>query len=939
MWGHKGRVSALIERGDALGRLDAAVARAAAGTGSIALIEGAPGMGKSSLLEAAALQARERGLHVLRASGSEVHRTAPYAVVTDLLKPAVRVLETVVFEGAARLAMPLFQDADPGPGSAGARFHGLFWILSNISERQPTVLIVDDAQWADVASLRFFNYVARQLEDLPVMLMIALRPGEPDLPFEEVARLRSHPKALNIGLAPLSAAGCTSLLRRLGFRKVADGSGEICAQITGGNPLLIESLVEQLDHSRELTPELLTELGESLPSQSLGALKVRGRHLDDAQVRVARSLAVLGSDADVERVSVLTGLPADEVEAAIDFLVGQGLVRLQPSLGFVHPVVRASFYEDLRQNERSSLHASAAKLFLDENESKARVASHLLLTDPQGEPWVYEVLVDAARSASDNGAMELAVRFLERALEESLPDAQRAEIAIAAAIAEAAASGVGARAHLETASKLIGPSPELVRAYYEVGRNLYGNGLFSDAAQVLNDGLEMTGRDGFMGADLDALLVSTARLDIARRREALQRIEEIAREGVLPSGTAGRILRLELALSDISNCHPVEEAREKLRAALPGPDEHLDEIALTTMAPMLVHSLTWCDMLTEAEEVSEKAMTDARASGSLLLWANAGAFGALGMYMQGRIKEAEALGRQALDALPFGWSVAIPFSSTITAYAAMERGDLDAAEEALQQAEGRAWDGTTQWPFFLEARGRWRFLKGDLEGAIEDVSKAGELMVEVIGTNNPALLGWRSRLARLLAAQGKTTEALDLVDEEMTWARRFGAPRALATSLRVAGELRDEIGPIEEAYSLLEDSPALMERAFSCLSLGKALVRKGMLKESRPYLTDALMVAETTGAKFLERDARESLRASGAKPRRPAVTGVVALTPGELRVARFAARGYSNREIAEALFVTMKAVEWHLGNVYRKLGISSRKDLEKALSQGSSPTE
>jgi DNA-binding NarL/FixJ family response regulator len=139
---------------------------------------------------------------------------------------------------------------------------------------------------------------------------------------------------------------------------------------------------------------------------------------------------------------------------------------------------------------------------------------------------------------------------------------------------------------------------------------------------------------------------------------------------------------------------------------------------------------------------------------------------------------------------------------------------------------------------------------------------------------------------------------------------------------------------LRESVAALEGSPALLERAHSLAELGAALRRSGERAAARDPLAGALEIAARCGARPLAARARDELRAAGARPRRPWRTGVEALTPSEVRVARLAADGQTNRQIALELYVTLKAVEGHLAHVYAKLGIEGRGQLARALASG-----
>ena len=208
-------------------------------------------------------------------------------------------------------------------------------------------------------------------------------------------------------------------------------------------------------------------------------------------------------------------------------------------------------------------------------------------------------------------------------------------------------------------------------------------------------------------------------------------------------------------------------------------------------------------------------------------------------------------------------------------------------------------------------------------------------------TNPPASFpAWRSLAALEHHALGETVEAGTLAQEEVELARAWGAPRTLGRALRILGLIEggdDGIALIREAVAVLEPSPARLEHAYALTNLGAASTRANHRAEARDYLRRALELAQRSGATLLIEVAHEELIATGARPRRVDLSGAAASTPSERRIAAMAAEGLSNREIAQALFVTTRTVEMHLSNAFRKLGVSSRTQLPTALAEAEVP--
>jgi DNA-binding CsgD family transcriptional regulator len=236
---------------------------------------------------------------------------------------------------------------------------------------------------------------------------------------------------------------------------------------------------------------------------------------------------------------------------------------------------------------------------------------------------------------------------------------------------------------------------------------------------------------------------------------------------------------------------------------------------------------------------------------------------------------------------------------------------IQASAARLKIAQGRTGEGADQ----LLVCGNW---------------------LETWGAKNPGLVAWRSNVALALNQLENPDRAEELAAEEVALARALGQPRALGIALRAFGLLERGTSGIDllgQAVAELEHSPAQLEHARALIDYGAALRRNGHRTEARKPLRQGLDLAHRCGASVLGERARQELLAAGARPRRPVLSGRDSLTPAETRVADMAAQGLSTPEIAQALFVTPKTVETHLGHVYQKLDIHSRGELPRALSQ------
>jgi ATP/maltotriose-dependent transcriptional regulator MalT len=345
-----------------------------------------------------------------------------------------------------------------------------------------------------------------------------------------------------------------------------------------------------------------------------------------------------------------------------------------------------------------------------------------------------------------------------------------------------------------------------------------------------------------------------------------------------------------------------------------------------------VQALAWSDKLEAALALYDEGLADARARGAISRFALGCAFRAGVALRLGLLAEAEADARASLEAVDAeGIHVARYWATAFLVDVLVERGDV---AEAAALLDPLPISGHPAGAYFLhaarESRARLRLAQGRAAEAADDLLALGRDL-EAIGIGNPSIAPWRSLAATALLRVGRGEQARALADEEVALARRWGASRALGIALRVQGLAAADVDRLAEAAAVLEGSPARLEHARTLAELGAAMRRAGRRVDAREPLRAALELAQACGAAALAETARTELVASGAKPRREALSGAESLTPSERRVATLAVEGMTNRDIAQRLFVTPKTVEVHLSSAYRKLGIGSRTQLATAL--------
>jgi DNA-binding CsgD family transcriptional regulator len=348
-----------------------------------------------------------------------------------------------------------------------------------------------------------------------------------------------------------------------------------------------------------------------------------------------------------------------------------------------------------------------------------------------------------------------------------------------------------------------------------------------------------------------------------------------------------------------------------------------------------VNALTYADRLEEADELLAQALADVRERGSLTGYVHISTFRAQVRLRRGLVREAEADCRGASEAARLDIpEYVLPGTFALLVEALLERGALASAEAELGRF-GRLEEAPGLFPFtmLLHSRALVRLAEGRSRDALADALRCGERQ-EALRIRNPAVLPWRSTAALAYAAAGETDAARRLASEEVQLARAFGARRATGIALRAAGVVkspRHGVPLLEDAVEVLCESPAALEYARALVDLGTALRHAGERARARECLREGLDLASRCGARGVADRARAELVIAGARPRRDALRGRDALTASELRIARMAAEGMTNRQIAQALFVTAKTVETHLRHAFEKLDVDSRTQLGALL--------
>ncbi len=924
----------LLDRGAELAAIATAIESACAGSGSALLVEGVAGIGKTRLLTHACEQAAQAGMTVLAARAAEFEDGYAWGVVRQLFEAEIRTGggQRLADDAVALAALALTRDAPPGDEDSFAVLHGLYWLTADIAQQAPLLLAVDDLHWADQPSQRFVAHLTHRLEGLAVLLVLTVREPRSGTAQQKslIAGLAAEASVIALRPAALGATACAELVRGTLGAGPSPAFQDACRELTGGNPLLLRGLLASLAaegvkgtdaevaHLRRLTPgsvsrSVLLQLGR-MPAAALAA---------------ARAVAVLGTAATAERAGRLAGLDGDASAEAIGALMAERLIEGERALRFVHPLVRSAVYQDLAPPVRQRWHKRAARILDAEDAAAAEVTVHLLAAAATGDAWVVDRLRQAAADARSRGAPDVAIHCLERALAEPPAASVRGDVLFELGRAQTFHAPTVAAEHLAEALARSAGWPRRGEIALALSQAIGLCGRFAEAAELLQGTIKAAGDDHSpIAVSLQAALLNVARWDLDTRpvmRPILERLQARAEAGEDLDPQLHANLAIEFGAAGLDRERAIRHARAAVRAT-----PRLMSLTSTAL-PEAVTVLLFADRSGEAADGAQTWLRLAQQRGWPLASAIAASAASLIALYDGDVQQALAYGQQAMTG---GGDWISMMATAFMIPALIERGAIEQARALLAAGNLNGRLGPT-WPYNVvrHARGCLLAAVGDHAAAVKELLEAGEL-AEVWGVRNPMLMPWRSDAALSLIALGDCREASRLCAEEIELARRWGASRGLGIALRAAGVAEGADRGIElltEAVSVLRRSPARLELARALIDLGAAHRRAGSRARAREVLREGLDLAHALGGLALANRARRELVVAGGRPRRDATRGRDALTPSELRVAQLAAGGQTNRQIAQALFVTQRTVENHLTSTYAKLGISCRPELPAAL--------
>jgi DNA-binding CsgD family transcriptional regulator len=939
-------VTVLREREHELAEVTAALGEAGAGRGCAVVIEGDAGLGKTRLLQEARRAGSSAGLEVLSARATDLERDFPFSLVQQLFGgwlaaiPAHEREALLEGAGAARGALGLDPSQDPTYDSF-AVLHALYWVTAALTDTRPLLLVVDDAHTADAASLDYLRFLLPRLDELPVLLVLAARPHEPNPP-EGLSPILTDTSVRHLPLSPLSAAAAAALLTQELGNEADPGFAAACYEVSGGNPFLVCELVRTLEQDQiEATARQAEAVRKLAPERVMRMVLARIGQFPPEAAALARSLAVLGEDSELHLVAELAGADLGESRRVVDQLRAAAIFDAGAGLRFSHPLVRNAIYADMPVGEREAAHTEAAGLLRVRNASPEQIATQLLASQAREERATVETLIEAGERALATGAARSAIAYLTRALAEPPPPDLRAETLGPLLTASIRATDDSVTAEIEADLLAEMERDPSLRGEWIPKLTLwmsFRRGRFDEAIAMLKEAAELAVAEGDvelacrLDVQLRPLRIFASSTSVERPEADLPSYAD----RLDPNGPGARLAAAMEIVSALRSgtASQVLDAAER---ALANDCSIFAEEQESFVSMMAVVALAAADEMNAARYGAERAFAIARGRDVSSDFIRAWYLRAVVAWNFGELAAAEADMRQGLNlaklagVVPVVLLAAAPFLVDIS----IERDELEAAEAELRIYGMPSGPIPENSPFGLLRlkRGQLRAERGEFDRAAEDLATLAN-QVGATGLGPVPIAAASPFAARALVATGELSQARELVAGVEVLARRWGAPTTVSQALRAAAVVQggeEGVELLEEAMALMAGSPKRLLRAHALADLGAALRGLGRAPDAREPLREAFQLARQCGAVRLAKRTQAELQESGVSMRRYTPIGAESLTPSERRVAELAAAGMSNRQIAQALFVTLKTVEAHLSAAYDKLDISSRKQLPREL--------
>jgi DNA-binding CsgD family transcriptional regulator len=900
----------LIGRDGEIAQLEAALTGAVEHGGTL-LVLGEAGIGKTSLLDTAVKQARDRGYRVLAITGLESEAQLPYAGLHQLLQPVLDSAGSLPVPQRSALLTALGMRAGTPPEMFLVALATLN-LIDAVGDESPVILVADDVQWLDPPTTSVLTFIARRLESTHILLVIALREG-----FQSQVLSAQVPE---IRIGPLSEAAASELLGAVA-PELDHQTRRLVFEEALGNPLALLELPRAFRHQgtdgREgaLRSLPLTERLERTFSAEAARLP--------AHTQTALLFAALDKDPSVNDVLSATRRQVD-AEVTVDVLepaLEQGLIAIAGStVRFRHPLIRSALDQSATAAHRRNAHLLLAEVAADPDRRAWHRAKSVLGADEGAAKDLEAVSV----RAQDRGATSTALGALELAASLSPDESARARRLLAAA---ELAFQLGDR---PAVGRLLDAAATLRLNSHDIARMTWLREIFNDGAPGDPDAvarLVRIAREAAAGGDrnLALNLLQGAALrcwwaDPGAEAKTLvaEAVEQIASDDLDPR--ALEILALTAPIDAAAQIGP--RVREAARIDDGDPSR----------TQLLAFAAYAAGDIAQSIELMDRASPTLRAQGRLGLLAQLLVVRGWAGLNTGQFSDAIRSMEEGNGlAMETGQPIWTAISRNGLAVLLGLQGDEPAAAKLIAEAGG---DLSTLRLSLLLAKSD--FARGVIAMTAGRQSDAVDHFSRMFLPDGPAFHGLVAHAAAPLVIEcavraARLDDARRLMDQLETMAERTTAP-LVQIGVRVGRALLADESQAENLYEKALDADPKWPFHYARLemSFGAWLRRQRRITESRPHLRSARDAFDALGLQPWADKARAELRASGERDAEPAPR-TQPLTPQELQIAQMAAAGLSNREIADRLFLSHRTVGAHLYRVFPKLGIVSRSELARAL--------
>jgi DNA-binding CsgD family transcriptional regulator len=900
--------------------------------GPVALILGGEaGIGKSTLWLEALAQARARSYRVLSCRPTESEAKLSFAALGDLLDEVVdEDLEGLPSPQRSALEIALLRTeatgTRPDQRAISSAFHGALMALADAG---PSLVAVDDAQWLDAPSARVLEFAIRRLNDVPIGIFVTARVEEIDSPPLGLGRALPDDRIHRLTVGPITAQATRDMLSAELSIRFSRSTLSRIHEASGGNPFFALQLGRSfLRRGAEHAP------GGTLPvpSDLVDLVADRLSELSDP-VRHVLLVTSAASQPTASLVAQAIGGPTaeDDIEDALEAGVIEGSAgRIRSA----HPLLAAVQYSESSGRARRDVHRRLAALVVDQEER----ARHLALAAEKPDEDVAAELESAARRAGQRGAPDAAAQLMELARE--LTPTEHAEARIhrtvhAGQYAFEAADTSQAARYLEAAVEATPASPLRAEALLFLARVRYHSHDARSALALAEQALEEVGGDDALKPQIQLELAAAAEAvgDRVRAGAHARAAVDLA-EGQGDEATLAEGLAL-VGFHDFLAGEGFPHGMMKRAIALEGTGRDIRPLRSPTFREACM--LMWTDELDAARSTFvdlEKRCREGDDEGSLAVilfllaqlecWA--GDWSEAARYADESSTITEWTGQQPYRAL------ALSMKASVEAHRGREPAARAAAEEGLKLGRQSGLVQASQ--FNLSALGFLELSLGNVKEADRTLWPLAEGLLAA-GLGEPGVVRFVPDEVEALVALGEADKARSLLLPFLARAKALGRHWALATGERCLGLLSASIGELPEALAAFDralESHRFMEEPFelgrTLLAQGQTLRRSKKWRLARASLGESLAIFDRLGAGLWANRAEAEMARIGGRPPGPA-----GLTPTEEDLADLVASGLTNREAARALFLSVSTVEANLRRIYRKLGVRSRTELSRWLSE------